>query len=55
MVGAWELAGVDSTNYIQDVCARYQEGAARGGKHLQIWEQRRMCMKDKRSAKVEWG
>ena len=38
MVGAWELAGVDSTNYMQNLCAGYQENVARRGKHLRIWE-----------------
>ncbi|CAL1164873.1 unnamed protein product [Cladocopium goreaui] len=44
---AWELAGSDSTNFMQKVRASYQATAPSRQRHLQSWERQQMAIQDK--------
>ena len=43
---AWEVAGVDSTEYMVKLKALYNVSAAFRARHLQIWERHHMAMED---------
>ena len=44
---AWEIAGADSTKFMQKIHAGYDASATFRCKHLQVWEQHRMSAQDK--------
>ena len=47
VAAAWEITGVDSTKYMEQLRAGYAAAASSRQKHLQWWERRHMNIQDK--------